>query len=339
MGASNDLSLQSAQFLEAGMSFVTLSRHALSMRFPAILTVSVAMFTACGTATAPNANAIMSVQVQRHKSTDLLYVSNQNYSGKPHIDVFTYPQGKLSQTLTNYGPFAGECVDKDGDVFGTVNYEVVEYAHGASSPKAILQENGNYGTPLGCAINPVNGDLAVANTGDNTSSYAVVAIYKHAKGSPAYYTDGNLMAFAYCAYDNEGNLFLDGTNDYFMGYVSFVAELPKGSTSFTNAAVSRWLASWDLGGVQWDGQHLAVGDKEKTIYRFSVKDGQATEVGATKLGHADRVEQFWIDGSDVIGGNTKAGTVDVWKYPAGGPPIKTIKGLHEPVAVAISHGR
>jgi hypothetical protein len=72
--------------------------------------------------------------------------------------------------------------------------------------------------------------------------------------------------------------------------------------------------------------------------RCSVKDGLATKVGKTTLRGADRVHQFWIDGGDVIGGNAEAGTVDVWKYPAGGPPIKTIEGLHEPVAVAISHG-
>ncbi|MGA7246863.1 MAG: hypothetical protein WBW89_03815 [Candidatus Cybelea sp.] len=121
--------------------------------------------------------------------------------------------------------------------------------------------------------------------------------------------------------------------------MSYIAELPKGSTSFTNASVAAWLGSWDLGGVQWDGKYLAVGDKGKTIYRFSIKNGQATKVGKTKLGGAGKVYQFWIDGSDVIGGNTEAGTVDVWKYPAGGPPIKTIEGLHEPIAVAVSHAQ
>lgn len=312
----------------------------MSVFVPAILIVCAPSLTACGTEATPNANAIAPVQTaQRHKTSDLLYVSNENYSGKPHNYVFIYPQGKLSQMLTTYGPFGGECVDKDGDVFGTVNYEVVEYAHGASSPKAILQESGLYGTPLGCAINFVNGDLAVANTGDSTAGPAVVAIYKHATGSPTYHTDLRLMAFAYCGYDNKGNLFLDGTNDYFSGYVSYIAELPKGSTSFTNASVAAWLGSWDLGGVQWDGKYLAVGDKGKTIYRFSIKNGQATKVGKTKLGGAGKVYQFWIDGSDVIGGNTEAGTVDVWKYPAGGPPIKTIEGLHEPIAVAVSHAQ
>ncbi len=313
-------------------------RVTVSLFVKVALAISLGALAACAVGTTPKANGFTPA-TERHKNADLLYVSNKNYSGKPTVYVFAYPQGKLVQTLTNYGPFGGECVDKDGDVFGTADYEVVEYAHGASSPKAILKESGLYGEPLGCAIDPVDGDLAVANTAADTSSSAVVAVFKHARGSPTYYTDRNLMAFEYCGYDNNGNLFLDGTNGYFSGYSSYIAELPKGSASFKNSSVSEWLGSWDLGGVQWDGKYLAVGDGTKTIYRFSVKNGEATKVGETKLGGADRVQQFWIDGSEVIGGNTVAGTVDAWKYPTGGRPIKTITGLHDPVAVAVSRAR
>jgi hypothetical protein len=110
-------------------------------------------------------------------------------------------------------------------------------------------------------------------------------------------------------YDDKGNLFLDGTNGYFSGYQTTLAELPKDKKRWIDFQVDEWLAY--PGGVQWNGKNLAVGNQENKIYRFSISNGKVTEVGQTLLGGVDRVLQFLITGDDVIGGSLDSGTVDV----------------------------
>jgi hypothetical protein len=317
-------------------------RNTLS-RYPLIISAAAALLAACSGGITPSANAIAPTQtVLMDKSSDLLYVSTSPVSGVSPVYVYTYPAAKLTQTLTQVSRPSGECVDKEGDVFitqqGSSGDAIVEYAHGGSSPKAILQDARN--EPQGCAINPQNGDLAVTHINQSTGYPATVSIFKRAKGTPTIYTDNALLAFAYCGYDDKGNLLLDGTTSYFSGYLSYIAELPKGKTSFTNFPVYQWLdGAFDTGGVQWDGKNVAVGDAGKTIYRFSIRNSKVTKVGKTSLEGADHVYQFWIDGSNVIGGSTNSGRVDVWKYPAGGKPIKQIARLKNPMGVVISPGK
>jgi len=306
---------------------------------PVFLTVALTVLAACAANTTPDANALAHV-AQPLKTSELLYVSAQN-----GLYVFTYPGGKLRQKLTSYGAFGGLCVDTSGDVFAISEgsgAEIYKFAHGGSSPKAILREHNSSfdASATGCAIDPVTGDLAVANSPYTTAGDASVGIFKSASGEPTYYTDYGISTFAFCAYDHKGNLYVDGQGNYFTkDYDGYVAELPHGSSSFTNALVAEWLGSSALGGVQWDGKHLAVGDKDQTIYRFSIAGGKATEVGKTALGKGNSVDQFWIDGGEIIGGNdVHRGSVNVWKYPAGGSPLTTIvKRVPNPLAVVISN--
>lgn len=136
----------------------------------------------------------------------------------------------------------------------------------------------------------------------------------------------------YCDYDNKGDLFVDGLTS---GGVFKFAEIPAGSTSFRNITLSQPIGS--PGGVQWDGTHVAVGDKViNVIYEFIIKGKKGTEVGTTPLIGAVEVDEFWIDRARVIGPDFGAKDVGIWAYPSGGSPKNTIAGLNEPVGVAIS---
>jgi hypothetical protein len=262
------------------------------------------------------------------KTSDLLYVSDE---GADDVYVYSWPQGKLKGMLTGFDYPQGECVDKAGNVF-IVNArlsEVLEYAHGGTSPIATLLDSGYY--PLGCSVDPMTGNLAVANVQSTGSGPGNIAIYAHASGTPTTYADPGLSYMYFCGYDNKGNLFIDGEN---AGSIFAFAKL-SGSKKFTNITLNQTIGF--AGGVQWDGTHVAVGDVNTgIIYQFTIKRKKGTEVGSTPLNGSDRIFQFFIRGKMLVGPNTNSANVMFWNYPSGGTATKTISGLNQPIGSAVS---
>ncbi|MGC1379489.1 MAG: hypothetical protein WA814_00540, partial [Candidatus Baltobacteraceae bacterium] len=225
------------------------------------------------------------------KSGDLLYITDTVTN---ELYVFSYPKGTPKGAITGglQDP-AGECVDKSGDVFvaNTGANNVYEYAHGGTSPIAVLNDPGYF--PVGCSIDPVTGNLAVTNFPVTSSLQGNVVIYKHAKGNPkGNYTSKIMNQMLLCSYDGSGNLFVDGLTK---GSGFAFAELRKGGTALTNVTLNQSIGN--AGGVEWDGTYVAVGDQTtNTIYQFTISGKKGTVVGSTPLGGASEVFQFWIDG-------------------------------------------
>ncbi len=263
------------------------------------------------------------------RTSDLLYVSDE---GTDDVYVYSWPQGKLKGTLTGFDFPQGECVDKAGNVFivNATLSEVLEYAHGGTSPIATLLDSGYY--PLGCSVDPTTGNLAVTNVESTGSGPGNVAIFAHASGTPTNFADSGLSYMYFCGYDNKGNLFVDGEN---AGSAFAFAKLHSGSKQFTNIMLNQTIGF--AGGVQWDGTHVAVGDVNVgMIYQFTINRKTGTEVGSTALNGSARVFQFFIWGKIVVGPNTNSANVMFWNYPAGGTPTKTIEILHEPIGSTVS---
>jgi hypothetical protein len=275
------------------------------------------------------------------QTQDLLYVANVFA-----VSVYSYPGGKFEGRLTGFVAASGECVDANGDVFVTseVGGTIVEYAHGGTKPIEILRAAAEH--PLGCAVDPTTGNLAVTTfgAGPNNSS-GNLAIYPHAKGTPTTYTDPDVQRYYLCGYDDKGNLYVDGLSP---GHDSFeLAELSKGSDTLTNISLNQYISL--PGGVQWDGKYLAVADQNASvIYQFTISGGTGTEVHATSLGSpAFDVFQFYIDGRTVIAPNDypKGGSKTGWdvlyyRYPAGGTPKRIITNVvHEPRGVVVSKAK
>ena len=297
----------------------------------ALACVAAALVTSCaGSQTSVPAVPLMPSAVAPDARPALLYVSD-TVTGD--VYVFSYPKGKLRQTLTGFTDPAGECVDAQGNVFvaNTGGSNIIEYAHGGTAPIATLKDDGYF--PVGCSIDPTSGDLAVTNFTTTGTAPGNVAIYKKAKGrAKRRYADPSLFEVLLCGYDASGNLFVDGLTQ---SYGTVVAELPHGGAKLSDITLDRTIAN--PGGVQWDGKYVAVGDQSSnTIYQFRIKDGKAKTVGSTQLGGATMVFQFWIDGKKVIGPDAYASDVGVWSYPAGGPARKTIGGLYVPLGATIS---
>ena len=266
------------------------------------------------------------------RSAALLYVSDTITS---NVYVFSYPNGALTQTLTGFSDPAGECVDSGGDVFvsNTGASNILEYAHGGSMPIATLKDPNFF--PVGCSVDPMTGNLAVTNFPASSSGQGDVVIYKHAKGRPAgHFASSKMSEMVLCGYDDSGNLFVDGLSQ---ASAFEFAELRKGGTKLVSITLNQGIQN--AGGVQWDGAHVAVGDQTtNTVYQFAISGNHGRAVGSTSLGGATQVFQFWIDGSKIIGPDSGAADVGIWRYPAGAAAIKTISGLYAPLGAAVSRG-
>jgi hypothetical protein len=249
------------------------------------------------------------------KNTDLLYAT----SGRTVVSVFTYPKMKLVGTLSGFEGANGACVGNAGDTFITNGdgSSILEFAHGGTAPINTLNDPGY--TPFDCAIDPISGDLAVANFDGG------VAIYKSAQGAPIMYSLMGVGA-QFCGYDNEGNLFVDGYARY---RAVALLELQRGSNQFENITVDfNHSTTIGAGPIQWDGQHLAMGYGEynrSVIYQLSVSGSNATIVGSTTLeGPKLRIGiGWWIQDGEVLAPNAHHGdrgysNIGFWHYPEGG---------------------
>ena len=269
----------------------------------------------------------------------LLYASD---AGSGTVDVYAYKSkaGHLLGQLTGFSIPSGECVDTLGNVFVTDNGvgDVVEYAHGGTSPIQTLSDP--YGDPVGCSIDPTTGNLAVAAF-PSYGSEGSMAIYTGATGSATNVANPNLQNMWSPGYDPSGNLWVEGRN--VSGAPGF-NELPAGGGSFSSINLSGFSIGFP-GGVQWDGFYVALADQgypspssfTEGIYRVTITGGTASLVRATGLTdscYASSLpyigsQQPYVTGTTsklnaVVAGNYDCSNrLDFWNYTNGGNPKRT----------------
>lgn len=297
----------------------------LAAAFPALL---IAALAGCMRQSVPAPIATSAA----HFGRSLLYVSD---AGSDDVQFFVYPHLKHVATLTGFGAVRGLCTDRSGNIFvaDAKNSQVVMYKHGAKTPNRILYDQ-EY-APNGCAVDPMSGRIAVTLT-SLTSGQGVLATFARGDKRPVYHGLANIYTPAYCAFDDKGNLYADGTDQ--QGHFA-LSELPATYFNFSNVTVNETIAV--AGAVQWDGKYLAVGDQGtgagSTVYRFSIASFTGTNEGTVTLGGSSDVTQFVIIKHRIIGPN--AGTspsVLWWEYPQGGSPLRTLTGFSDPVGVVES---
>ena len=285
--------------------------------------VAVALLAGCGGSQAPigapgathkppattQADRAKSWMLPEAKSEDLIYAVN----GCGGTCVLSYPNGKLVGELTGvYGN--ADCSDSNGNVFVSEQTDVVEYAHGGTSPIATYSVA--YSPPVGCSVDPESGSLAVVNEG-------WVSVFPAGSKSPTSY-DTHIDA-SFCGYDNAGNLFADG----FDGPNSALSELPKGASAFEKLTLDQSVGA--PGQVQWDGQNLTYESDnaaQSTISRLSISGSSAKVIGQTRLKKVRRwLWQSWIYKDSIIAPYSNRGAhgniLGIWKYP-GGSSIKVV---------------
>jgi hypothetical protein len=267
--------------------------------------------------------------------TALVYASDVG-----SVNVYDYKTGVQVGSLDGFNNPYGQCVDKHGDVFLTTSIgsvgAILEYEHGGSSPIQTLNTDGH---PIGCSINPVNGDLAANNGLPGGGSD--VQIWKGASGNPTSYANQTDCGEMWPpGYDDKGNLYIEaGSNT--------VCELPAGSTNIIKVPFDHEIGF--PGGVVWDGKYLTFGDQESgngyttAIYQVKRRGNSLHLVGITKLkddrcGYtsfipfivgAKNTPANHKQGTVVLGGNQgcdyKGTPIRYWQYPRGGQPFNHVR--------------
>jgi hypothetical protein len=257
------------------------------------------------------------------KRDDLLYVSDG-----VSTFAYSYPQGKLMGSVAG-GLYL--CSDLHGDVF-VPRYDrndVLEYAHGGSTPIATLSDPA---LPWGCSVDPVTGNLAVANMyGPNGPGN--IAIFPKAQNPPQIYADPNISHYVYCGYDNHGNLFVDGAGSSKSG----LAELAVGSATFEDITLNHPVYSSSV--IQWDGSYITIADAPShEIDRIQFSGPNGTIVGQTRLRdwHQGTFKEIWLQGNHAIAQPGKNGEVGVWQYPKGSHPKLRIGALGRDVIYGVT---
>lgn len=265
----------------------------------------------------------------RAKKGGLLYISD---AGTNDVVVYRYPSNTEAGVLTGFDEPQGECVDKAGNVWiaNSLASNVLEYAHGGTTPIATLADRGQY--PVGCAVDEKSGTLAVSNVVTRRKHQpGSLSLYANATGTPTIVRSPDFDEIYFVGYDGRGNLFLDGYND---GQTFQFGELANGSSTIEPITLNGATVRFP-GGVQFDKGKVNIGDQEGAVIYHATESGRIT--GDTPLsGSADCVE-FFIQGKTVTCPDAGDGDIETYPYPAGGSPIQVITGLVSPTGAVVSN--
>jgi DNA-binding beta-propeller fold protein YncE len=262
------------------------------------------------------------------KNPNLVYVSDAEART---VSVFSWP-GKLLGTLTGFMQPVGLCSDANGNVYvvDSLASDIVEYAHNGAVPIKTLKDPRQ--RPLGCAVDPMTGNLAVTNSKTISSGPGSISLYAKAKGRPKIYSDVSVTEMLFCGYDNRGNLFADG---YAKSSAFIFVELRKGGTTLSTIKVNPGIFA--PGSVQWDGRYLTVTDTAAPeIDRLAISGSRAKIQGKTPLDGAATLVESWIAGKTVMAANIGPSNVLFWNYPAGGSPTRSLNGFTYPFGLTVS---
>ncbi|MBV9718710.1 MAG: hypothetical protein JOZ77_05295 [Candidatus Eremiobacteraeota bacterium] len=301
---------------------------------PLVAALAASVLAACGGSFAHigPTTAVDDARARASSEKPLLYVSD---IGTSTVYVYTYPENVLVGTLKLSDP-EGECADAAGNVYIVEEAaRILEFHHGGATPTAILKAPSNH-YPVSCAVNPTNGDLAVAVLATGIGKDlgpGEVLVYTRARGKPRKFSARNLYSYYFLGYDNAGNLFVDGSDGRPGVNVRFeYAELPSGEKKMAPLTLSGGSIAFP-GNVQWDGEHITIGDQfNAVIYQTQ----GAHIVGSTPLTGSSDVVGYFIDGGVVICPDSGNSSVEFYNYPAGGMATGRLTGFSRPVGAVIS---
>lgn len=260
-------------------------------------------------------------QSREHKASsssgDLLYVA------KDTLDTYSYPGLQQEQKFKYVRGYidAGSNVS-NGDICFVALGVMGIYHYGTSQPFEDFRPVGTIDSGFtDCAFDPTTGNIAASLSSDHHQPILNI-LSPSSKGVS--YSDPNMDAAWFVAYDANGNLFVDGDGRT-SGWL--LDELPKGNNALVELSLSKQIGP--MLSLQWDGTYMTVMDST-TIYRLSVSGSTATVIGQTPLNHVEKGHwntSFEISSGTVIGiahkGNGQS--LALWHYPKGGNPYKQVR--------------
>jgi hypothetical protein len=271
------------------------------------------------------------------KAQRLMYVSDP---GNRAVYVYAVSSNTLVGTLTHFTYPLGECIDAQSNVWIVDNDQLVEYAHGGTTPIGSIPV-GYYGSqhPYSCAVDPTTGDIAISIINRYQGNDAgLILICTPRADCGSYVTHARAYVY-FVSYDKNGNLYADGlkrdSGNFWMVMRPAGGVFEKFTIKGANIASPGGLVHAE--GVFSVGAPGASGNS--IIYQVA-SDGTVT--GTTQLSGADGCNQFVIEGNTttqrVTCPNSAGANVTKYPYPAGGDPVVTISGpFASPFAVVYSN--
>jgi hypothetical protein len=299
----------------------------------------------------------------------LLFISDY---GTNDVDIFTLPDLVLKGVITGFNEPQGMCSDTSGNVWvtNTGATDILELSRTGSVIDTLTDPDGY---PVGCAVDPATGNLAVANLFNFTSrpfssGSGEVEIYVGvAHSGPTSLANPDQYYYDFVGYQRgpsssakrgtgiaQSNLFVDGET---ASSAFILSEITSGSSAFFTINLSGGTI-YIPGLVQWYriGPYLAVGDQEcggvsaACIYDVAISGTTGTITGSTSLSNpgggqvCDLVQGVigahglrYVAGGDIGGCGSFGATVDRWAYPAGGDPTNfNSTVVTDPIGAAIS---
>jgi hypothetical protein len=273
---------------------------------------------------------------QASQTNSLLYVSTSSNG----VQIYNYSKGvvgTLFGQISVYEP-GGMCTDKAGDVWITSKHgTVTEYGHGSSTPLRALP--GEHATPYACAIDPTSGNLAVSyNRPDR--KYGAVGIVRVFGKSDANKKYSGFSDAWFLAYDNKGDLFVDGwpcygctTGSGFQG----TFELANGGPYFEQLDLQGATFRQPTG-MAWINPTLLVADsgdgyQQPAGYKLLVHGNKATVVSTLVFSSAQSVGGLTFRASSILVPDT-VGNI-LWAYDLSGNLESSFRVI-APVAAVVS---
>ena len=277
----------------------------------------------------------------------LLFISDDS---SEDVYIFTMPAMQLKGTLTGFNGPQGMCSDKQGNIWvvNTGTAQGLKYSRTGHLLGSVADPSG---TPVGCAVDPINGDLALSET-LGSSGAGGIEIYHNGSGSPTRYNNPSQYEYFFPTYDTDGNLYVDGLS--YPTDAVMISELPSGKHRMRTVNYSGGTIRFP-GGVNWDRvkRQLVVNDQEcngayaSCVYQLTVSAFNAKIVGSTPLNNFDGTACDVDQGTIAPFGKYFAGpcityaytvsSVDRWAYPSGGTPGNYNDSVVvEPIGSAIS---
>jgi hypothetical protein len=276
------------------------------------------------------------VHLDRHKSwispdakneRRLLFASD---SGLGDIDIYSLPGMKLKGQLTGFDNPQGMCSDSAGNVYValTNETEIEKYSHAGSLLAAYPD---NYGFPVGCAVDPATGNLAVTDIVTDASGPGDVEIFTSPSAQPKVLTNPSEYFYYFAGYGPHSSLWVSGMN------ATGVYMLSRcGASSCSTIGLSGGTLYYP-GAVEWDGSSGTWVVFDQTCndtpsacsYPVSSKGvlGTATVYKNYKGGaDCDLIQGDIVNREQhVVGGDYEycgavSSTFDRWPYTAGGDP-------------------
>lgn len=274
--------------------------------------------------------------------SSLLYVTN---TGTGTVTFYEYRDGGrlgIQGRLKGFFRPTQPCVDKTGNVF-VPDFDtatITEFAHGGTTPIAVLSDPG--GLPTGCSVDKVTGNLAVATFETNEALQGSIEVYSNASGPPTQYLDAAVYHPEYCGYDDAGNLFIDGHSNY--SETVNLAELKKGDSAITDLMLTGGSIGFQ-GNIQWGGAELIVGDQggfgtPSSVNRVRVSGITARIVKNLPLSGTMDVTGFWKQGpagdAKIAAADNLAGNAPIYVFPSMASYAIVTKDVSAPFGVTVS---